>query len=169
MTLACCRQPSRGCEWHVTKACCCTLRMRADPLPHAQSAVWISLLTQAWCVHVEPSGETCADHSPWPGLREALQQQRRWREGLDAMPRSAEVGCLHVESDTLHAALLPLTQQAAERLGAQLLATARTACAEALAALTAATKAALAAPAAQQVLARACMQSLMPLLCHAWL
>lgn len=100
-----------------------------------------------------------ANCRPWPDLREALQQQRGWREDLDAMPRGAEVGCLHVESDTLHAALLPLTQQATERLKAQLLATAKMACAEALVALEAALKTALAALDAQQVLARACMRS----------
>jgi hypothetical protein len=54
------------------------------------------------------------------------------------MPRGAEVGCLHVESESLHAALLPTTQQAAERLKAQLLSAARGACREQLAAVRAA-------------------------------
>ena len=86
---------------------------------------------------------------PWPELREALRQQGRWQERLQAMPRGAEVGCLHVESESLHAALLPATQQATERLKAQLLGAARSACQEQLAAIKAALKGLAGQPASQ--------------------
>lgn len=66
------------------------------------------------------------------------------------MPLGMVVGCLHVEFKSLHAALLPATAQATDRLKAQLLVVARSACQERLASLQGRLKALRARPQALQ-------------------
>lgn len=79
---------------------------------------------------------TCGcKHRSWPELRDALAEQRAWREGLDRLPAATAVGCLAVEARSLRASLAPVAQRATEALKGALVAVARGACRERLAAL----------------------------------
>ena len=49
-------------------------------------------------------------------LRRELHRQREWRTELERLRAGAAVGCLHVESRTLGAALLPAMLAAAEQV-----------------------------------------------------
>ena len=49
-------------------------------------------------------------------LRSDLEQQVRWRTGLEGLPTSTHTAFLHVDAGPLKASLMPVTQHAIEQV-----------------------------------------------------